>query len=57
MAFKDVATKDDLDRLTSRLAAENRAAIAESRNTQIIWTIGTMLVLAGLLLTAIRVLA
>ena len=57
MAFKDIATKDDLDRLASRLAAENRAAIAESRNTQIIWTIGTVLVLAGLLVAAIRVLA
>ena len=57
MAFKDVATKDDLDRLASRLAAENRATIAESRNTQIIWTIGTVLGLAGLLVGAIRVLA
>ena len=56
MAFKDVATKDDLDRLATRLAAENRAAIAESRNTQIIWTIGTVLVLAGLLVAAVRVL-
>lgn len=46
MALKDLATRDDFERLATRVAAENRAAIAESRTVQMAWTVGTVLALA-----------
>jgi hypothetical protein len=54
VALKDFATKDDLDRFATRVALETRANIAESRNTQMVWTITTVLVLAGLVVAGAR---
>lgn len=54
VALKDFATKDDLDRFATRVALETRANIAESRNTQMVWTIATVVVLAGLVIAGAR---
>lgn len=54
VALKDLATKDDLDRFARHMATETRAAIAESRNTQMAWTVATVLVLAGLVVAGAR---
>lgn len=54
VALKDLATKDDLERFALRMAAETRATVAESRNTQMVWTIATVLVLAGLVVAGAR---
>ena len=50
MALKDLATKHDIE----RMSAELRASIAESRNTQVAWTVATVLALAGIVIAGAR---
>lgn len=54
MAVRDLATKDDLTRLADKIAAEQKATIAELKtanaeamNKQIAWTIGTIVAVMG----------
>jgi c-di-GMP-related signal transduction protein len=56
MAVKDLATRDDLTRAIERVAAEQKAAIAEATNKQIIWTVATILATAGIVIAITRLL-
>jgi hypothetical protein len=51
MAVKDIATRDEIKRefeaMRSQLAAENRATLAEAVNRQTLWTVATMIAVAG----------
>jgi hypothetical protein len=63
MAVKDLATRDDLTRAIERVAADQKAAIAEQKaaisdatNKQIIWTVATILATAGIVIAITRLL-
>lgn len=69
MAVKDLATREDiaalrrddiaalrfeLQRVSEKLAAEQKAAIAEAINRQMVWTIGAMLAVVGVVVAILR---
>lgn len=65
MALKDIATRDDMKRefeaLRAQFAAENRAAAAENQkalaeavNRQTLWTVATLIAVAGITIAITR---
>jgi len=54
MAVKDLATRDDLTRAVEKVAADQKAAIAEATNRQIVWTVATILATAGIVIAITR---